>query len=118
LRFQRDDHLARPKFETEGKDYPSRRAIVMRELSAAIILFTSQTKVISVLIYDLNESGDLAAIAVLGIAMLVITFCGARRQPHPGVRRQRWGAAAELEARTSLARSQMRIDARGSGLDA
>jgi iron(III) transport system permease protein len=47
---------------------------VMRELSAAIILFTSQTKVLSVLIYDLNESGDLGAIAVLGIAMLVITF--------------------------------------------
>jgi iron(III) transport system permease protein len=47
---------------------------VMRELSAAIVLFTSQTKVLSVLIYDLNESGDLAAIAVLGIAMLVITF--------------------------------------------
>jgi len=33
-----------------------------------------QTKVISVLIYDLNESGDLAAISVLGIAMLVITL--------------------------------------------
>jgi iron(III) transport system permease protein len=47
---------------------------VMRELSAAIVLFTSQTKVISVLIYDLNESGDLAAIAVLGISMLLITF--------------------------------------------
>src|SRR5271167_116640 len=47
---------------------------VMRELSAAIVLFTSQTKVLSVLIYDLNESGDLAAIAVLGISMLVITF--------------------------------------------
>jgi iron(III) transport system permease protein len=47
---------------------------VMRELSAAIVLFTSQTKVISVLIYDLNESGDLAAISVLGIAMLAITF--------------------------------------------
>src|SRR5260370_20226256 len=46
----------------------------MRELSAAIVLFTSQTKVLSVLIYDLNESGDLAAIAVLGIAMLIITF--------------------------------------------
>jgi iron(III) transport system permease protein len=30
--------------------------------------------VLSVLIYDLNESGDLAAISVLGIAMLVITF--------------------------------------------
>jgi iron(III) transport system permease protein len=47
---------------------------VMRELSAAIVLFTSQTKVLSVLIYDLNESGDLAAISVLGIMMLVITF--------------------------------------------
>ena len=47
---------------------------VMRELSAAIVLFTSQTKVLSVLIYDLNESGDLAAISVLGLAMLAITF--------------------------------------------
>ena len=47
---------------------------VIRELSAAILLFTSQTKVMSVLIYDLNESGDLAAIAVLGLTMLVITF--------------------------------------------
>ena len=47
---------------------------VMRELSAAIVLFTSQTKVLSVLIFDLNESGDLGAISVLGIAMLVITF--------------------------------------------
>ena len=46
----------------------------MRELSAAIILFTSQTKVLSVLIYDLNESGDLGAIAVLGVAMLLVTF--------------------------------------------
>src|SRR6195256_6008802 len=47
---------------------------VMRELSAAIILFTSETKVISVLIFDLKESGDLGAISVLGIAMLLITF--------------------------------------------
>jgi iron(III) transport system permease protein len=47
---------------------------VMRELSAAIILFTSETKVISVLIYDLNESGDLGAISVIGIGMLIITF--------------------------------------------
>ena len=31
----------------------------IRELSAAIMLFTSETKVISVLIFDLNESGDL-----------------------------------------------------------
>jgi iron(III) transport system permease protein len=47
---------------------------VIRELSAAIILFTSETKVISVLIFDLNESGDLGAIAVLGLIMLMITF--------------------------------------------
>jgi iron(III) transport system permease protein len=47
---------------------------VMRELSAAIILFTSQTKVVSVLIYDLNESGDLGAISVIGLGMLFITL--------------------------------------------
>jgi iron(III) transport system permease protein len=47
---------------------------VIRELSAAIMLFTSDTKVISVLIFDLNESGDLGAIAVLGLIMLVVTF--------------------------------------------
>ncbi len=47
---------------------------VMRELSAAIMLFTSETKVISVLIFDLNESGDLGAISVLGLALLIITF--------------------------------------------
>jgi iron(III) transport system permease protein len=47
---------------------------VIRELSAAMMLFTSETKVISVLIFDLNESGDLGAIAVLGLIMLAITF--------------------------------------------
>ena len=47
---------------------------VIRELSAAIMLFTSETKVISVLIFDLNEFGDLGAISVLGLIMLVITF--------------------------------------------
>src|SRR5215475_8115905 len=46
---------------------------VVRELSAAVILFTSDTKVLSVLIFDLKESGDLAAIAVLGLSMLVMT---------------------------------------------
>ena len=46
---------------------------VVRELSAAVILFTSETKVISVLIFDLKESGDLAAIAVLGLSMLILT---------------------------------------------
>jgi iron(III) transport system permease protein len=47
---------------------------VVRELSAAIMLFTSETKVVSVLIFDLKESGDLGAIAVLGLSMLVLTF--------------------------------------------
>lgn len=46
----------------------------IRELSAAIILFTSDTKVVSVLIFDLKESGDLGAIAVLGLLMLLLTF--------------------------------------------
>jgi iron(III) transport system permease protein len=39
-----------------------------------VMLFTAQTKVISVVIYDLNESGDLGAISVLGITLLVVTF--------------------------------------------
>jgi iron(III) transport system permease protein len=47
---------------------------VMRELSAAIMLFTAETKVLPVVIYDLNESGDLGAISVLGITLLVLTF--------------------------------------------
>jgi iron(III) transport system permease protein len=47
---------------------------VIRELSATVLLTTSNTKVIAVVIYDLNESGDLGAIAVLGIALLLVTF--------------------------------------------
>lgn len=47
---------------------------VIRELSATIMLTTANTKVVSVIIYDLNESGDLGAIAVLGITLLLITF--------------------------------------------
>ena len=46
---------------------------MVRELSAAVILFTSETKVLSVLIFDLKESGDLGAIAVLGLTMLILT---------------------------------------------
>ena len=64
---------------------------MVRELSAAVILFTSETKVLSVLIFDLKESGDLAAISVLGLTMLILTaavivvanrlpgFCGGMR---------------------------------------
>lgn len=47
---------------------------VVRELSAAVMLATSNTKVLSVVIYDLNESGNLGAIAVLGVTMLIVTF--------------------------------------------
>src|SRR6266511_1334576 len=54
---------------------------VIRELSAAIMLFTSETKVISVLIFDLNESGDLGAISVLGLML---------RSPRSG-RLEAWG---------------------------
>ncbi len=61
----------------------------IRELSATILLTTSNTKLVSVIIYDLNESGDLGAISVLGIILLVITFAVvliANRLPLPGGR--------------------------------
>lgn len=47
---------------------------VIRELSASIILFTPNTKVMSVVMFDLKEEGQFGAIAVLGIFMLVMTF--------------------------------------------
>ena len=47
---------------------------VIRELSASIILFTPNTKVMSVVIFDLKEEGQFGAIAVLGIFMLGMTF--------------------------------------------
>ena len=60
----------------------------IRELSAAVMLFTSETKVVSVLIFDLKESGDLGAISVLGIIDADPHLRrGDRRQPHPGLRR-------------------------------
>jgi iron(III) transport system permease protein len=46
----------------------------IRELSATIMLTTANTKLVSVIIYDLNESGDLGAISVLGMTLLVISF--------------------------------------------
>ena len=46
----------------------------IRELSAAILLFTADTKVLSVLIYDLNETGEPGSIAVVGLIMLFMTF--------------------------------------------
>jgi iron(III) transport system permease protein len=46
----------------------------IRELSATIMLTTANTKLVSVIIYDLNESGDLGAISVLGLMLLVVSF--------------------------------------------
>lgn len=46
----------------------------IRELSATILLTTANTKLVSVIIYDLNESGDLGAISVLGIMLLIVSF--------------------------------------------
>jgi iron(III) transport system permease protein len=46
----------------------------IRELSATILLTTSNTKLVSVIIYDLNESGNLGAISVLGVTLLLISF--------------------------------------------
>lgn len=46
----------------------------IRELSATILLTTANTKLVSVIIYDLNESGDLGAICVLGIILLLVSF--------------------------------------------
>ncbi|MBK6008408.1 iron ABC transporter permease [Ramlibacter ginsenosidimutans] len=46
----------------------------IRELSATILLTTANTKLVSVIIYDLNESGDMGAISVLGLLLLVVSF--------------------------------------------
>jgi len=47
---------------------------VIRELSASILLFTPNTKVMSVVIFDLKEEGQFGAISVLGLVMLALTF--------------------------------------------
>ena len=46
----------------------------VRELSATILLTTANTKIVSVIIYDLNESGNLGAISVLGLTLLAVSF--------------------------------------------
>ena len=46
----------------------------IREISAAILLFTAPTRTIAVVIYDLNESGDTGSIAVLGLLLMTVTF--------------------------------------------
>lgn len=47
---------------------------VIRELSASILLFTPKSKVVSVVIFDLKEEGQIGVIAVLGILLLVVSF--------------------------------------------
>ncbi len=46
----------------------------IREISAAILLFTAPTRTLAVVIYDLNESGDTGSIAVLGLLLMAVTF--------------------------------------------
>ncbi|MPZ76705.1 MAG: ABC transporter permease subunit [Deltaproteobacteria bacterium] len=47
---------------------------VIRELSVSILLFAPTSKVVSVVIFDLKEEGQIGAIAVLGILMLAVSF--------------------------------------------
>src|SRR5438132_3844358 len=47
---------------------------VIRELSASILLFAPSSKVISVVIFDLKEEGQVGAISVLGILLLAVSF--------------------------------------------
>jgi iron(III) transport system permease protein len=59
----------------------------IRELSATILLTTSNTKLVSVLIYDLNEGGQLGGIAVLGLVLMAVTavvVIGANRLANVG----------------------------------
>ena len=46
----------------------------IRELSASILLFAPKSKVVSVVIFDLKEEGQVGVIAVLGILLLVVSF--------------------------------------------
>ena len=47
---------------------------VIRELSVSILLFAPSSKVVSVVIFDLKEEGQIGAIAVLGILLLLVSF--------------------------------------------
>jgi iron(III) transport system permease protein len=47
---------------------------VIRELSASILLFAPSSKVVSVVIFDLKEEGQVGVIAVLGILLLLVCF--------------------------------------------
>ncbi|MDP2603840.1 MAG: iron ABC transporter permease [Deltaproteobacteria bacterium] len=47
---------------------------VIRELSASILLFAPTSKVVSVVIFDLKEEGQVGVISVLGILLLLVSF--------------------------------------------
>ena len=47
---------------------------VIRELSASILLFAPASKVVSVVIFDLKEEGQVGVISVLGILLLLASF--------------------------------------------
>ena len=47
---------------------------VIRELSASILLFSPASKVVSVVIFDLKEEGQVGVISVLGILLLAASF--------------------------------------------
>lgn len=47
---------------------------VIRELSASILLFAPKSKVVSVVIFDLKEEGQVGVISVLGILLLLVSF--------------------------------------------
>lgn len=46
----------------------------LRELSSSILLFTSNSRVISVTVYDLFEQGSFEAISVMGVVVILITL--------------------------------------------
>ena len=46
----------------------------LRELSAAIFLFTPATAVMSTLIFDLSDAGNFEPVSTLGIIMMLLTF--------------------------------------------
>ncbi len=63
---------------------------VIRELSASILLFTPKSKVISVVIFDLKEEGQIGVISVLGILLLAASFLV--------ILAVQWGAGRDLLA--------------------
>ncbi len=46
----------------------------LRELSAAVFLFTPKTAVMSTMIYDFTDAGNFEAVSTLGVLMLLITL--------------------------------------------